>query len=349
MLTITAWSHRLMHLLPSSYQRHHAMKNNQILYLTRAEMESVGPSFTEVVELLEIAFRLKGQGKAVNPPKHWLERAEDRFFSAMSSSIEEIGFAGCKWQSGDPANSSRGLPYIQGIYVLTEGKLGIPVALMDSEWITGRRTAAASALAVKYLAAADASTLAILGCGLQGRAHLRAIRGEMPGLRRVQVFDVRPDAAHAFVREFASEKAFEIVVANGPKAAVKGADVVVSGGPIMTPPKPVIEVDWLKQGVLGVSIDYDSYWTAGAMQSMSLITTDDQQQIEHLKEYGLFLAVPRLDCELAEIVAGTKSGRTAEGQNILCFNLGIAIEDLVTAVDVYKRASAESVGTILPR
>lgn len=325
------------------------MNNDTILYLTRSEMDQIGPSPAEIVALLETGFRLKGQGKAVMPPKHWLERSQDRFFSAMSSYIPEVGYGGCKWQSGDPVNSSRGLPYIQGVYVLTEAELGIPVAIMDSEWITGRRTAAASALAVKYLAAADASVLTVLGCGLQGRAHLRAIHSVMPGLQTVKAYDIRREAAESFAQELGPELSVEVVVCDGPKAAVEDGQVVISGGPIMTPPQPVIEAGWLCDGVLGVSIDYDSYWTAGAMQTMDMITTDDSSQIEHLKEFGLFLGLPRLDSELADIVSGKRPGRTSNGQRVLCFNLGIAVEDLVTAVDIYKRAVAQSAGMVLRR
>lgn len=325
------------------------MRNDRILYLTRAEMDDIGPSFAEVIDLLDQGFRYKAQGKTVMPPKHWLERSDDRFYSAMSSYIPELGYGGCKWQSGDPVNSQRGLPYIQGLYVLTEDTLGVPVALMDSEWITGRRTAAASALAVKYLAPADASSLAILGCGLQGRAHLYAIHAVMPNLKTVLAYDIRRSTADQFAEELGEELGIEIVAVDSPRAAVADANVVISGGPIMTPPAPVIEADWLRDGTLGVSIDYDSYWTAEAMRSMDLITTDDEGQIEHLKEFGLFLGLPRIDCDLASIINGKNAGNISDKKRILCFNLGVAIEDLVTAVDIYNRAKASNVGTSLPR
>lgn len=325
------------------------MKNGQILYLSRAEMDKVGPSMSKIVDLLDMGFKLKGQGKVVLPPKHWLERSNDRFYSAMSSYVAELGFAGCKWQSGDPINSTRGLPYIQGLYVLTEDELGVPVALMDSEWITGRRTAAASALAVKYMANPGATSLAILGCGLQGRTHLEAVKAVMPKLATVKVFDIRREVAEAFARELSVRHEVDIKVAADAKGAVVGSEVVISGGPIMTPPKPVIEADWLVEGATGVTIDYDSYWTTGAMKTMSRIITDDRGQIEHLKEYGLFLGVPRLDGELADVAVGRLAARTSAKDRVLCFNLGIAVEDLVTAIDVYRNAVKENVGTYLER
>jgi ornithine cyclodeaminase/alanine dehydrogenase len=326
-----------------------AVKNSEILYMSRADMDRVGPTLGEIVTLLEQGFKLKGEGRTVMPPKHWVERTEDRFFSAMSSYIPDLGFGGCKWQSGDPLNSTRGLPYIQGLYVLTEDKLGIPVAIFDSEWITGRRTAAASALAVKYFSNPHAQSLSILGCGLQGRAHLEAILSVMPGLRKVRAFDIRKEVAVDFARELGPKFNVNIEAVDSAKAAVLGSDVVISGGPILNPPRPLIEPDWLVEGVVGVSIDYDSYWTPAAMKTMDLIVTDDRGQIEHLKEYGLFLGVPKLDGELSDIAVGKLNPRKSPRDKILCFNLGIAIEDLVTAVDIYRRATSMSAGRMLPR
>lgn len=324
------------------------MKNDEILYLSRAEMDRIGPSLSEIVVLLERVFKLKGEGRTVLPPKHWVERSNNRFFSAMSSYIPELGFAGCKWQSGDALNSTRSMPYIQGLYVLTEDEFGIPVAIFDSEWITGRRTAAASALAVRYLAKPTAQSLAILGCGLQGRAHLEAIHSVLPGLKSVRAFDVRWEVADAYARDLAPRFGVKIEAVDTAKAAVVEADVVISGGPILNPPQPVIEPDWLVDGVVGVSIDYDSYWTPAAMQAMDLIVTDDRGQIEHLKEYGLFVTLPKLDGELGDIATG-RLQRKSPQERTLCFNLGIAIEDLIVAVDIYKRATARSAGTRLPR
>lgn len=323
--------------------------HRETLYLTHEDMDRVGPSLGELVVLLDAGFRLKGEGKVSMPPKHWIGRTGDRFFSAMSSYVQSLGYSGCKWQSGDPANSARGLPYIQGLYILTEDVSGIPVAIMDAEWITGRRTAAASALAIKYLANAEARSLCILGCGLQGRVHLEAVLAVMPNLERVQVFDVLGDAARAFARDLAPRFDVEIAVMPSAREAVSGCDVVISGGPILMPPRPTIAADWLKDGVVGVTIDYDSYWTPDAMRSMTRIVTDDTGQIEHLKEHGLFLGLPRLDGELADLSTGKMTARTSKADRILCFNLGIALEDLVTAIEVYRRAAELKVGRRLSR
>ena len=85
------------------------------------------------------------------------------------------------------------------------------------------------------------------------------------------------------------------------------------------------------------------------MQQMDLIITDDRGQIDHLKEYGLFLSLPKLDGELSDVVVGRLPARKSPADKVLCFNLGIAIEDLVTAVEILKRAQAEGAGDVSPR
>ena len=125
---------------------------------------------------------------------------------------------------------------------------------------------------------------------------------------------------------------------------------LISGGPILTPPKPVIEASWLMEGVTGVTIDYDSYWTEDAMRAMDLLITDDRGQIAHLNEYGLFLGLRELDGELGDLAVGITSGPQVGATTRYCASdLGIAIEDLVTAVSVYRSALDKNVGTMLSR
>lgn len=324
------------------------MTSHDILYLSRQDLESLELTLPEIVDLLETVFREKAEGRAIMPPKHWLERGDDRFYSAMSSYLPALNAGGCKWQSGDPGNARRGLPYILGLFILNDGTTGLPVAIMDSTWITEMRTAAASGLAARYLAREGAETVAIIGCGLQGRSNLRVLHATIPSVRKAQCYDIMPETARAYSADMARTLGIEVVPMESPRAAVAGADIVITAGPILNPPRPVVEPEWLAPGALGVALDYDSYWTPGAMESMQMICSDDRGQIEHLKEYGHFLEIPRLDAELGEIVKGLKPGRTHADDRVLAFMLGIALEDLVTAHELYGRAKKRGTGTRLP-
>jgi len=113
---------------------------HKLLYLTRADVEAVALSSSEVVEAVEQALHEKALGRAEMPPKHWLAPAQDRFFSAMSSVLPAVSAAACKWQSGSPRNQHYGLPFITGLLILNDLATGAPVAVMDSTWLTAQRT-----------------------------------------------------------------------------------------------------------------------------------------------------------------------------------------------------------------
>src|SRR5437879_8372846 len=103
---------------------------------------------------------------------------------------------------------------------------------MDAKWITAHRTAAASALAAKYLARRDAHVLAILGCGLQGRRNLEALMSTLPGLARCQAYDIDARREDAYVAEMRGRFGIEVVGARSAEAATRDADIVITAGPL---------------------------------------------------------------------------------------------------------------------
>jgi ornithine cyclodeaminase/alanine dehydrogenase-like protein (mu-crystallin family) len=322
---------------------------NELIYLGSADLERLGFTIPEMVTMLEGIFGLKAQGRTLMPPKIFFHRHGSRFYSSMVSCAPDLGYAGCKWQSGDPANAMRGLPYIQGLYILSDDATGRPVAIMDSRWITGNRTAAATALAAKHLARPESETLAIVGCGLQGRKNLEALRAVLPSLARCQAFDIVRHREEAFVAEARERFGIDVVGSRAAEAAVRGADVIVTAGPIEVERRPVIAPEWLKPGSVVVTLDYDSYVTDAAIAAMDVVLTDDRAQIEDArKNERKFTGVRRIDAELGELVAFRKGARSRRDERILVFNLGIALEDLATAVEILRRAERLGVGTKLP-
>ncbi len=320
-----------------------------ILYLSTRDLESLGLSMAEIVPILEEMFRLKAAGGTVMPPKIFFHRNGPGFYSSMVSSAPAIGYAGCKWQSGDPANPARGLPYIQGLFVMTEDETGQPVAIMDSKWVTGNRTAAASALAAKHLARKDARAVAILGCGLQGRKNLEVLKSVLPSLTHCRAYDIVPQREAAFVQELNGRWGVSVTGARSAEQAVRGADIIITAGPIEETRRATLAAEWLAPGSLTVTLDYDSYVTDAAIAAADLVLTDDRGQIEDARRHeGKFTGVTLIDAELADLVSSGKGRRTSETQRILVFNLGIALEDLATGIEILKRANAMKIGTRLP-
>ena len=321
-----------------------------IRFLSHANLGTLGLEVGEIIDILEAAFRVKAAGNVFMPPKIFFHRHGPRFYSSMVSASPHLGYAGCKWQSGDPANPGRGLPYIQGLYILTEDATGQMHAVMDAGWLTGQRTAAATGLVVRHLAKEKDRILGILGCGLQGRKHLEAVHAARPQFDQCVCYDIVPERQEDFIEEMTGRFGFASIVGmNGPEEVARNCDVLVTGGPIRKDREPVIRSGWIGPGTLVVTIDYDSYVTDEAIASMDLVLTDDYGQIEDARRNeGKFPGVTRVDSTVAELVAQGKGKRTSDEQRILVFNLGIVIEDLATAIEVLKRAEQAEAGTLLP-
>ena len=124
-------------------------------------------------------------------------------------------------------------------------------------------------------------------------------------------------------------------------------DLVVTAGPILTHPSPVIEPDWLAEGGFACALDFDSYWKPSAMHGMDKFFTDDIPQIEYYHSIGYFQDIPKVNGDLADVLLGKKPGRENEGERIMSMNLGLAIEDIATAKLIYDKAKKENKGTWL--
>ena len=166
------------------------MSKHQFLYLSRHDVAAAGVGMPEIIDALETAFAEHGRGNVEMPPKPGVHSRPDAFIHAMPAYIPSLDSIGVKWVSGYPQNQDRGLPYITGLLVLNDADTGLPLAVMDCTWITAKRTGAASALAAKYLARPESETLGVLGCGVQGRSNLEALRVLFP-LKRVVAYDHR--------------------------------------------------------------------------------------------------------------------------------------------------------------
>ena len=320
-----------------------------ITYLNKSALDSLDISMSSLVDILEELFRLKAEGQTLMPPKIFFHLPGDRFYSAMASCCPPLGYAASKWQSGDPSNPSRGLPYIQGLLIVNENDTGQMVAITDAKWVTGKRTAAASALIARYQACRDSEILALLGCGVQGRAHLEAMAGEVSTLKYCQVYDILPERQAAFVDELNGRfNGIQVIGTNNAENAVRNADIIITGGSIQINREPTIVSDWIKPGALIVTIDYDSYVTDECIDAMDIVLTDDYEQLDDArKKEGKFLGVNRIDADNAQMIAYGMAIRENEKQRILAFNLGIALEDVATAAEVLRQANKKAIGVLL--
>jgi ornithine cyclodeaminase/alanine dehydrogenase len=320
----------------------------ELLYLSRADVEAVGLTMREIIDVVEKAFGEKGKGNVEMPPKPGVHSRPDAFIHAMPAYIPSLDAIGMKWVSGYPTNPERGLPYITGLVVLNDPETGFPKSVMDCVWITAMRTAAASAVAAKYLARPESETLGILGAGVQGFTHLEAFRELFP-LKKVVVYDINPDQMERYSKKvLALWEDIEVVQVGEPREAVEGLDLVVTAGPILKVPHATNREGWLAAGAFASLVDFDSYWRPSAMKEASKFVTDDIPQLNHYRDIGYFQDIPDVYAEVGDLVIGKKPGREGDAEKTMTCNLGLAMNDIAVAPLVYSRAVEKGLGVRLP-
>ncbi len=323
------------------------MQLGSVLYLSRKDVEALHLPMPEIITAIEAMFREKGAGRVEMPPKPGIHTREDAFIHAMPAYIPSLQAAGLKWVSGYPGNRAKGLPYISGLLILNDPETGLPLAVMDCTWITGQRTGAATAVAAKYLARPDSATIGIVACGVQGRSNLEALTCLFP-IRKVKAYDLYPEIAQRYAQEMAGQLQLDIEPVRTLPEAVKNLDIVVTSGPILKNPKPLIEAGWLVPGSFASLVDFDSYWQGAALREVDKLATDDLAQMHYYRHEGYFRETPEAYADLGEIVTGKKPGRESATERTAALNLGLALDDMATAILVYQQAKVRGIGIELP-
>lgn len=319
-----------------------------VLVIDRTDLERV-LDYPAAISAVEEAFRELESNKAIMPVRLTI-RVEphdgvSNFMPAYLSGKDQLGI---KVVSGFQKNKERfGLPTVIGSILLLDARSGAPIAIVDGTYVTGVRTAAASAVATKYMAREDAETLGVFGAGVQGETHILAI-AQVRKLSEVLVTSRDMAKCGEFCTRVSAKTGLKVRPASPEKVAA--ADIVVTATSSKT---PVLDGGWVRKGahVNGVG----SHAPAARelddkILSLSRIVVDSLEA--NLKEAGDFLipmaqnrfAKDRIHAELGEVVLGRKSGRDSRDEITLFKSVGLAIEDVSTASAAYERARATGVG-----
>jgi ornithine cyclodeaminase len=255
-------------------------------------------------------------------------------------------FYGVKIVNIAPGNARRGLPGLHGSYLLFDARTGVPLAHMDGDQITARRTVAASALAGSYLAREDAGHLLLVGAGKVARLLPAAWRAVRP-IERVTVWARRADEAKKLVRQLQVE-GFEASAATDLAAACAEADIV-SCATLST--EPVVRGAWLAPGshldLIGSFTPAMREADDACFENARLFVDTD----EALKKSGDLLVpmahgVLRADDvrgTLTTLCKGVATGRKTAAERTVFKAVGTALEDLAAAVLIYDTRRAELV------
>jgi ornithine cyclodeaminase/alanine dehydrogenase-like protein (mu-crystallin family) len=321
------------------------------LVLTRADIAQLMTPADYRASVAE-AFRALALGKAFSAPPLHLP-AEHGGFHAKGALLHTAdgSYAAVKVNGNFPGNPERnGLPTIQGAIVLSDARNGALLAVMDSMEVTLRRTAAATALAARYLARPDSATLAVCGCGEQARAQLAALSDELR-LRRVVAWDANPRAAEEFVRELSTNRRFEAVAASDLGAATRASDVIVT---CTTSRQPFLDAAHVREGTFIAAVGADSpdkSEIAPPLMARAKVVVDVLEQclamgdLHHAVAAGVMTA-DDVYATLAELAADRKPGRENDHEVTIFDSTGTAIQDVAAAVRIWERAKARRTGLV---
>jgi alanine dehydrogenase len=301
-----------------------------LVYLSREEVRGLLPDPAGQLDLVERTYEAVAAGRVELPPKPGIHPRKDSFIHAMPAYLRDEDVAALKWIAGYPGNKTRGLPYIAGLVVVNDAETGLPEAIMDGAEITAARTAAASGVCISKWAPEGWRDVAILGCGEQGRYHARVVNGLNPEAR-IRAYDPHPERVDRLEGR--------VEAAASPEEAARGADVVVTAGPIVDDPDSPLGPAWLGERWLALPIDFDFYFSAEAVAAADLFLVDDVGQFEYYRSLGHFRDWPT--------PAGTVGGEHEREARVLCCNLGVGALDAAFAARVLARARETGVGTEL--
>ena len=323
------------------------MKSEGTLLLSRSEVAGL-LRIDEYIAAIELVFKLYGERKTQTPGILGVH-AQDGGFHIKAGLLELDGsFFAAKINANFPHNANRfGLPLIQGVIFLADAQSGYPLAIMDSMEITIQRTGAATAVAAKYLARPGSKSILICGCGNQGRVSIQALSRILP-LAHVYAYDVDERQAQQFATDISEELKITVEPTSDLQHALKMSDVCVTCTPAT---QYFLKHADVQPGTFVAAVGADSETKQElepALVAHSKLVVDIVEQCASIGELHHVIASELMTkqsvyAELGEVIAGIKPGRESADEIIVFDSTGMALQDVITAVAVYKKAADQGI------
>jgi 2,3-diaminopropionate biosynthesis protein SbnB len=326
----------------------------EFTYLSQEHVLAADLGMAQIIDVIQDVFSLHENHKIILPDKIVLdlgERERGRINGLPAYVGGKYEVCGIKWIPSFPKNPvQHGLPRASALIILNNADNGLPLAVMDGTWVSAMRTGAVTGVAARFLARRDASSMAMIGCGVQAITQIMAVRTVL-ALRAVRLYDPRAEACARLQRQV-NDSGLEVRTAGSPQEAVEGADVVVTA---TVADEPIVKKAWLKSGVFFAHIGSYQEEEYAVVESADKIVVDDWHQVLHrgtpvlAKMYRAgIIRDEDIYANLGEIVAGLKKGRESEQERIFFQPMGMGSEDVAVALRVYQQANQKGLGTILP-
>lgn len=303
-----------------------------IPYYSRQQLESLNLSAVDVIESIEALLHGQRQGQVWSAPKIAVTPSGGRYMMATLCVADEPPLMAVKSLALNPGNAELGYEQINSVIVLHDSRTGLPVALVDGNWVTAIRTAGLSAVAAKRLANPDASVIAFIGCGVQAHSHLQLF-AEMFPLREVRAFG-RGEANRESLCRMAQQLGFKTLTTTTAQEALDGADLVVTSVTLDYAMEPFLDARWLKPGAFATVTDLALPWQAESLPAFDRIIIDDLAQEQQMEKKMLDLALVKGD--LSGLVAGICPARSGPEERLAFVFRGMGLGDLALAGLAYR-------------
>jgi alanine dehydrogenase len=304
------------------------------------------------IDAVEDAFRRHARGESIAPAALGVHVDGGGFHVKTAGMLGRAGarpvFA-AKVNANFPGNPTRaGLPTIQGVIALFDAADGRVLAVLDSAEITSVRTAAATAVAARYLARADASVVALCGCGEQASQQLRALACVRP-VRHVFAYDIVPERAEHFARVMTAELDLPVEPVAGLDRIAADIDIWVTCTPSR---RWFLGRAHVARGAFVAAVGADNpekQEIESGLMAVSVVVVDILEQctaigdLHHAIDAGV-MRPSDVRAELADIVSGRTAGRRSDDEVIIFDSTGTALQDVAVAALAYERALALGAG-----
>jgi alanine dehydrogenase len=304
------------------------------------------------IDAVESAFRARGAGKPATSAVAALALDGGVLHAKLGRLDGPRRYAVTKINANFPENFRKhSLPTIQGLVVLFDASRGTVLAVLDSGSLTAVRTAAASAVAARYLSAGDASTAAFIGCGIQARAHIDALLQVRP-IDRAIFFDIDRQAAERLAADAGTAFGISAEVASDIESAVSDIPIVVTTTPSR---KAFLTTKHIRSGAFIAAVGADSeskHEIDPDLMREAIVVVDDLAQCSRFGDLHHALAAGVMDItdvrgSLDQIVSGQVRGRTTAEETIIFDSTGVAIEDVAAAVLAFEEAEKIGAGMVV--
>jgi alanine dehydrogenase len=322
------------------------------LLLTDNEIKSI-LEMGDVIEAVEMSFKEKGFNRVQMPAKIYLHYNEEKGdLRSMPAFLDKIGISAVKIVNVHPENPvSNRMPTVMATIILIDPKTGFPLSIMGGTTITNMRTGAAGAIAIKYLAKKNFSSIGFIGAGAQARTQLSAILAMNNQIQEIKVWSRTKKTRQKFLDEAKKNygKEYCFYPSDSIRNATCGMDIIITTTPSR---KPIIKKDMITSGVHINCIGADAIGKQeldSTILTKATIVVDDWSQAAHSGEINVPLHLGLIDRsnisgEIGEIVAGLKPGRSNNSEITVFVSTGLAIQDAVTAKLAYDIAKKKNIG-----